>query len=255
MTRLDPQFLTTPLTHRGLHTPASFPENSQGAFQAALDDGYGIELDVQISSDGRAMVFHDDTLDRLTSQSGPTNGRTAAQLQRLTLGQSTQTIPTLQDTLKLVGGRAPLLIEIKDQDHTLGPNVGALEAAVARDLAHYDGPVAVMSFNPYSTAEMAKRAPRVPRGLTTCAFTPDDWPAVPQASLASLAELPIDPKLGIGFISHDRRDLDRPRIAQLRAAGLAILCWTVTSLEQEQDARRFADNITFESYAAPKAQT
>lgn len=250
MTALDPSFLQLPLAHRGLHAGPACPENSAAAMQAALDHGYGIELDVQISADGRAMVFHDDTLDRLTPASGFTSSMRAAELARLPLAGGTQTIPTLQDVLRLVSGKVPLLIEIKDQDHALGPDIGALEQAVAKDLRGYNGPVAVMSFNPASSLAMAKLAPDVPRGLTTCAFTPAEWPDVPENRLAELAKLDWDHTVGATFISHDRNDLSNPRVAELRATGLAILCWTIRSQEQENAARQLADNVTFEGYLA-----
>ena len=250
MTPLHPDFLTVPLAHRGLHDGPARPENSMGAVQAAMQGGYGIEIDVQLSEDGRAMVFHDDTLDRLTDASGPTRNVSADQLCRLTLANGTQTIPTLRDILKEVNGRVPLLIEIKDQDHELGPNVGLLERAVAADLNGYAGPVAVMSFNPYSSLAMAELAPDVPRGLTTCDFTPNEWPGISKSHLQTLAEIALPDALGASFVSHDCRDLDRPRIAELKGAGIAILTWTIRSIQEEQNARHIADNITFEGYLA-----
>ena len=94
---LPPALLATPLAHRGFHDlAAGCPENSLSAFRAAIDAGYGIELDVQRSADGRAMVFHDDTLDRLTDRSGLVASLTAADLGRTLLCDSDDHIPTLQ---------------------------------------------------------------------------------------------------------------------------------------------------------------
>jgi len=250
MTPLDPSFLHLPLAHRGLHDGPLRPENSAAAFRAAIDHGYGIELDVQLSADNRAVVFHDDTLDRLTASTGPTAAVDAARLGTLPISGGDQKIPTLRETLELVAGQVPLLIEIKDQDHHLGPNIGPLERAVANDLKTYTGPVAVMSFNPASSLAMAQLAPEIPRGLTTCAFAPTDWPDVPESRLADLAALDLNPALGACFISHDRADLHNERVAELRAQGLAILCWTIRSQAQEDAARRLAHNITFEGYLA-----
>ena len=127
---LPAAFLERPIAHRALHGPGR-PENSRAAIRAAVAAGYGIEIDVQPSADGVAMVFHDADLDRLTGTAGPIRGRTAADLARLPLHGGDEGIPTLAEVLALVAGRVPLLVEIKDQDGALGPGVGALEAATA----------------------------------------------------------------------------------------------------------------------------
>ncbi|WP_099827774.1 glycerophosphodiester phosphodiesterase family protein [Oceaniglobus indicus] len=251
MTDLPDSFRKVPMAHRGYHDAASGrPENSRAAFAAAIDAGYGIELDVQLTADGQAVVFHDPTLDRMTGERGPVRARHAADLTGIALAGGPETIPTLADVLTQVGGAVPLLVEIKDQDGALGPRVGPLEQAVADALRGYDGPVAVMSFNPHAVAELAVAAPDVPRGLTTCAFRPEDWNA-PPARLANHAEIAMFDTVGASFISHDARDLARPRVAELKAQGALILCWTIRTPEAEADARRIADNITFEGYAAP----
>ncbi len=142
----------------------------------------------------------------------------------------------------------PLLIEIKDQDGALGPDVGLLEAATARDLHEYRGPVAVMSFNPHSVARMAELAPQMPRGLITCGFDAEDWPDVPAATRDALRAIPDYERTGASFISHDATDLARPRVAELAAQGAQILCWTIRSPQAEAEARRIAENVTFEGY-------
>lgn len=249
--RLPPGLLSRPLAHRGLHDRAARRvENSPSAFGAAIARGYGIELDLQLSRDGVAMVFHDEDLDRLTDATGPVAARSAAELCRIPLCDSADTIPTLAEVLAGIAGRAPLLIEIKDQTLTMGDSDGRLEAATAAALAGYRGEVAVMSFNPTSVAWMARLAPDVPRGITTSAYDPDVWAPLPEATCRRLRAIPdYDPTLS-GFISHEAADLDRARVADLKARGAAILTWTIRSPEAEALARRVADNITFEGYAA-----
>jgi glycerophosphoryl diester phosphodiesterase len=117
------------------------------------------------------MVFHDATLDRLTGEAGPLAGRTAAELSRIALRRGGETIPTLAEVLEIVAGRAALLIEVKDQDGGLGPDVGPLERRLGEVLAGYPGPVAVMSFNPHSVAAFAGAAPGVARGLPVLTWT------------------------------------------------------------------------------------
>ena len=129
MSRLSKNFWARPFAHRGLHDAAR-PENSLSAINAAVQAGYAIEIDVQPSSDGEAMVFHDYDLDRLTGETGPTKARTATELSSIALENSSDTIPTLAAVLELIGGRAPLLIEIKDQSRAFVDTDGALERRV-----------------------------------------------------------------------------------------------------------------------------
>lgn len=248
---LPEPFLRLPIAHRGLHDRArGVIENSRAAVRAAVAAGYGIEIDVQPSADGVAMVFHDDGLERLTAARGPVAARPAAELSGLPLrgAAAGEGIPTLREILDEVAGRVPILIEIKDQDGDMGPNIGPLEQAVAAGLAGYAGPVAVMSFNPHSVAAMARLAPEVPRGLVTSAWRMVDWRGISAATRARLRGIPDYEAVGASFVSHEARDLGRPRIAELKAAGARILCWTIRSPAAEAEARRIAENITFEGY-------
>lgn len=237
-----------PLAHRGLHDRGrGIIENSRGAARAAIEAGYGIECDIQHAACGEAMVFHDEALPRLTAAPGLVADYTAEALGRVLLNGTQESIPTLPVFLALVSGRVPLLIELKDATGVLGPDIGPLERRVAECLANYPGPVAVMSFNPHSVAALAEYAPGVPRGLTSCDFSDGEW-ALPDYRRAELANLSDADRVGAAFVSHDRRDLDNPALARLKAAGMPILAWTIRSVEQEAAARRIADNITFEGY-------
>lgn len=243
-------FVRIPIAHRALHDWADLrPENSRAAIGAAIEHGYGIEIDLQLTADGQAMVFHDYDLARLTSGRGPIRQCRAAEAAKIDLKHSAgETIPTLAEVLNLVAGRVPLLIEIKDQDGAMGPDVGPLEAAAAAALSGYAGPVAVMSFNPHSMGEMARLAPDVPRGLVTSDYRPDDWP-LSSETCAHLREIPDFDRVGAAFISHDAGDLGRARVQDLRKR-CPVLCYTIKSPEAEAEARKLADNVTFEGYLA-----
>ena len=244
-------FVRGPIAHRALHDRARRRiENSASAIRAARAAGYGIEIDLQLSADGVAMVFHDEDLGRLTGESGPLNARSAAELGRIKLTGSDDTIPTLAQVLSLIGGAVPLLVEIKDQTLTMSQTDGQLEKTTARDLESYSGEVALMSFNPHSVAHMARLCPTRPRGLTTSAYG-DDWAPLSATTRDILREIPDYDRTLSSFISHEAHDLSRPRVAALKAQGAAILCWTIRSPEAEADARKIADNITFEGYTAP----
>lgn len=223
------------------------PENSRAAVQAAIEHGYGIEIDIQLTADDAAVVFHDYNLERLTEGFGRLRRRTRSDLATLKLKGSNEAVPDLEEILALVDGQAPLLIELKDQDGALGEDVGVLEAAVAKCLARYKGPVAVMSFNPYSVLAMQTLAPYIPRGLVTEAFKSSDWDAPPDR-LRSLTAIEDFDRVGASFISHDHPDLHNDAVTALKARGVPILCWTIKSPQEEAVARRIADNITFEGY-------
>jgi glycerophosphoryl diester phosphodiesterase len=248
MTPLPPGFLARPFAHRGLHDRAAGRiENSPAAFAAAAAAGYGIECDVQLSADGEAMVFHDATLDRLTGERGPVRARTAAGLGRIALTGSTDTMPTLAMLLAQVAGRVPLLVEIKDQGGTLDTvGVGPLEARVAAVMAGYAGPAAVMSFNPASMAEMARLAPTLPRGIVAGG----DYGSVPAERLGSLRGMADVGATGAAFVSVHHRDLPSARSRALRAAGVAVLCWTIRSAAEAAAVAPHADAITFEGFPA-----
>ena len=146
-------------------------------------------------------------------------------------------------------GAVPLLIEIKDQDGEMGPAVGALEDATLRALDGYAGAVALMSFNPYSVAYLAKAAPHLPRGLVTDSFEPVFWPDLPETRGAELRSIPDLESSGAQFVSHSARDLSSPVLDKVRAAHLPILTWTIRSANAEREARhQGAQNVTYDGY-------
>ncbi len=146
--------------HRGLHDAAAgVPENSLAAFARAIERGCGIELDVQLSSDGIPIVFHDATLDRVCGRAGRVCELTAAELTAIPLGGSEQRIPTLAEVLDLVGGRVPLLVEIK---YYRVPRTVAARAAALLDA--YRGAYLIESFHPLAVAWFRRHRPSVVRG-------------------------------------------------------------------------------------------
>ena len=242
-------FLQTPISHRALHDVADGrPENSIAGADAAIVYGYGIEIDLQLSKDGIPMVFHDYLLERLTDEVGSVMHRTASELASIPLKHGDEGIPTLEAFLKFVDGRVPLLVEVKDQDGSLGPNVGALAQATCSILNQYTGPKAVMSFNPHTVAKCAEFAPDIARGLITGEFLTKDGHLVSAARQAELAGIPDYARVGACFISHNVKHLGDAVVACRKAQGAVVFCWTVRSAEMEKTARQVADNVTFEGY-------
>jgi glycerophosphoryl diester phosphodiesterase len=227
-----------PFAHRGLHGAGKL-ENSMSAFHAAVDAGMGIELDVRASRDGEAMVFHDDTLERLTQEHGPVGARTRAALQRIRFTDQAETIPALDDVLTMVAGRVPILIEIKIDTM----NVGLLCLAVRRALEGYRAQVGVMSFNPEVCRWFRRHAPRLARGLVITQSLDIDLAASFKARFkrhVSLWRAKPD------FLAYDIGDLPAPFPTQQRARGLPVLTWTVRTAEQERIASECADEVIFE---------
>lgn len=216
--------------HRGLHGPGRM-ENSPTAFAAAIDAGLGIECDVQRTADDRAAVFHDWELDRLTGETGPAAARTLAELARIGLRESSDTIPPLTDLLALVAGRAPLLIELKSREDL---PVAPLCRAVWRDLAGYRGPHAVMSFDPRVGHWFARHAPETVRGLVASERLDRSWRGSLRLRLALWRARP-------DFLACDVRDLPSPFAAAQRARGLPVLTWTVATPDLRQRALAHAD--------------
>ncbi|KIN62517.1 Glycerophosphoryl diester phosphodiesterase [Sulfitobacter noctilucicola] len=241
-------FYDVPLAHRALHNVSDGrPENSRAAIRAAIAAGYGIEIDVQLSADGAAMVFHDYALERLTGEKGAIRLRPASELGKIKLLGGDEGIPDLEEVLDLVAGQVPLVIEVKDQDGGMGQDIGPLEDAVVAGVKGYAGPLALMSFNPNVVARLAETLPDVPRGIVTSAYRYEDWP-LPRATCDQLRQIPDFERVGASFVSHEVDDLSTPRVAEIKDQGAMIFCWTVRSAEQASEARKIADNITFEGF-------
>lgn len=226
----------TDYAHRGLHGPGTgFIENSLPAFAAAVEGGFGIECDVHLSADGIVFVFHDDRLDRLTGERGRLTDRTADALDRIALSGDGP-IPRLSALLALVGGRIPLLIELKVDR---GERAAPLCRAVRDALDDYAGPVAVMSFHPGVARWFRTHAPDVPRGLVV---TEEGGRRRWGAAARSLAIRLTAPD----FLAHDIRDLPSPFSRQARRRGLPVLSWTVRTAQHWQAVRAHADAAIFE---------
>lgn len=235
-----------PIAHRGLWAKNGAPENSLGAFQAACTGGYSIELDVQLTADGEAVVFHDTLLDRMTGAAGRVSDHTAADLGRLKLAGTDETIPTLADTLTLVGHRAMVLIEVK----TPAGEVGALEKRVHEVLIDHNGPTAVIGFNPYSHAWFAQHHPKMLRGLDSYAYADEAAQKTAPEQRRAFAALDHVSIAKPHFLALGVDMLPSKRATALRACGMPVLAWTIRSQTQWEGLIDHCDNLIFEGFAA-----
>ncbi|MFG1419193.1 glycerophosphodiester phosphodiesterase family protein [Xanthobacter sp. V0B-10] len=243
----DLSWLTArPVAHRGLHDAASgIVENTPSAVDAAVRAGFAIEVDLQLSADGVPMVFHDSTLERLTTAEGPLRARTAAQLQALPFRATADRMMRLDDLLARVDGRVPLVIELK----SARTPATALAARAAARVAAYGGPAALMSFDPRLLAVVRREAPAVPRGIVAERnFEGEDEPPLGVLRRLTLGHLLHWPRSRFQFVAYRVADLDAlgPRIA--RRLGLPLLTWTVRTAADRARAARLADQMIFEGF-------
>jgi glycerophosphoryl diester phosphodiesterase len=236
-----------PIAHRGLHDRKNgIIENSALAFAAALDGGYPIECDVQLTSDGEAVVFHDDTLERLTAETGPVKQRTSKELQGIALRGTKDRIPALTELLAQVKGRVPLVIELKsswDGDLRLARRV--LDA-----VEDYDGPYALMSFDPDIIEEVRYLSPATPRGIVADRATDEYYQHLPLARRLELRTLSHGLRTSPHFVSFRWQDLPFPPVSRCHGLGLPVISWTIRSPAEASQARRYSDQVTFEGYRA-----
>ena len=236
MNIFDSWLVKTPIAHRGLHND-DIPENSLASFENAIKHNYAIEIDLRMTSDGHVVVFHDDNLGRVTGSSGYVNKTKLEDIKKLRLSKSNETIPTLEETLELVAGRTPLLIEIKNMN-----KIGEMEKAVWSVLAKYRGEYCIQSFNPYTLEWFKEHAPQVKRGQLSCFFKKADIGAVRRYALKRLWLNKISEP---NFIAYNIDDLPNKYVRKYR--DLPLLAWCVRTLEQKEKAIKYADNIIFEN--------
>lgn len=243
MSRPAPGWLyEVPLAHRGLHGGA-VPENSLAAFAAAVDAGYGVELDVMLAGDGTPVVVHDVDLARVTGQDVRVSDLDVAALQALPLRDATgaatsESVPTLAAALDVVGS-GPVMVEIKSRRL----RAGRLEEQAAAVLDGHAGPACVASFNPTTVRWFRRHRPDVVRVLTATADADPRLPAVVRRRLAELRDAAtLDPHA----VSYDLAGLPNAATTAWRATGRPLVTWTVRTEADLARAQAEADNLIFE---------
>lgn len=243
-----PDWLTArPVAHRGLHDAArGIIENMPGAVQAAIAGNFSIEIDIQLTSDGEAMVHHDDALGRLTEGSGALRGKTAAELKAVTFKSTSERMMTLSDVCALVAGRVPLVIEVKS--HFDGDR--KLVARMAEVLAAYSGPAVGMSFDPDQVLALRELIPSRARGIVAeREYTKEDWPEASPEQRRGMTHLRHAFRTRPHFVAYWVNELPAaaPWIAR-NIFGLPLLTWTVRTPEQSARAASCADQMIFEGF-------
>ena len=231
---------STPIAHRGLHSqsPAA-AENSMTAFRLALEADLAIEFDVHLSADHIPVVFHDDTLARMTGDKRHVSDVSAEELGTLSLDSQADTIPRFADVLSFVAGKVPLVIELKQC-----PFGNDLLAAKVWDiLKDYDGPYSVQSFDPRTLKWFRENAPHVIRGQLAANRIPRKMPLHKKFMVRHML---LNHLSRPHYIGYDVRDINRWTVRRAVKKNMHLLAWTVSSESELGQARQHADNIIFE---------
>ncbi len=230
------------IAHRGLHDEES-PENSLSAFQKAIDKGYPIELDVHPLADGTVVVFHDEKLGRMTGADGFITNYTYDDIKDLKLLKTEEHIPTFDEALKLIDGKVPVLIEIKNTG-----KVG-FEKNVWKALQKYKGEYAIQSFNPYSLEWFKINAPHVRRGQLSCYFSRSELSFFKRFALKRML---LNKKISEpNFINYKCENLPN-RYVKKYFGKIPVLTWIVRSQEEYDRVKKYCDNIVFENFEPKK---
>jgi glycerophosphoryl diester phosphodiesterase len=241
--RSFPWLTTQHIAHRGLHTAGTeHEENTLSAIKAAVDLGYSVEIDVQATVDGIIIVFHDQTVDRMTGGKGEVRKLGYSELQKLTVGASGKPIPSLPDVMEEIDGKAPIFVEIKSSKET---DIQILCAGVRHCFEGYRGPVAIMSFDPRIVAWFKNYMPLYARGLNVGRDFLLNW-RNRTALTFWLRRLKPD------FIACDINLLPNSMCARWQSKGRPLLTWTVKSKELEAIAKKHSDALIFEAPAVVK---
>jgi glycerophosphoryl diester phosphodiesterase len=238
MSVFDSWLVNKYIAHRGLHNK-DFPENSLPAFENAIKHNYAIEIDVQMTKDNTVIVFHDDNLKRVTGKDIDASALQDAELEDCFLEQSQHKIPTLEQTLDLIAGKVPILIEIKNSG-----KIGKLEKAVLKILEGYSGEIAVQSFNPFTLNFFYTNAPQILRGQLSGTFKDSKLSRLKKYFLRNMC---FNKKVSKpNFIAYEADIL--PNHATKKFKHLPLIAWCVKSQNEYLDVIKYCDNIIFENF-------
>jgi glycerophosphoryl diester phosphodiesterase len=240
-------FLARPIAHRGLHdAAASVMENTRAAFDAAIKGNFGIECDIQGSSDGEAMVFHDFTLQRLTTREGRVDALDSGALRAITFKSGKHGMETLADLFAQTAGKVPLVVEVKsrfDGDTRAIPRI----AALAKD---YAGPLVFKSFDPAKMIALREAGITQPIGIVgEEGYAHGEYAKLSSQQKHALANLLHFGESRPDFISWNHKNLPAAGPFLCRTAiGLPVMSWTIRSADAARIVAAHADQIVFEGF-------
>ena len=236
------EYISVKYAHRGLHNEER-AENSLSAFKAAVDAGFGIELDVRLSKDRKLVVFHDNTLDRICGVEGKVIDFTADELAKMSLKGTSDGIPTFKEVLELVDGKVPLIVELKEESGDV-----AVSAAVEKELLSYKGAFVLESFNPLTVGRMSRAFPEVCSGVLSQHYTREEKHKG-KVLFFALEHLLLNRLCNPSFIAYHHEHHYMPILRLVRLLGARTIAWTVRSEAEERMAYDHGfDTVIFENY-------
>ena len=239
-----------PIAHRGLHNRAAgIIENSASAFEAAIAGSFAIECDVQLTSDGVPVIFHDDDMQRLLGKPGSVADIAVADIAASPLLDSAagDRPQRFSEFLSQISGRTLLQIELKHQRDTTGTQL--LARAVAEGLKAYDGPVTVESFDPKLLTSIRQFGFTGQRGIITYDYADaNEDSQLTEEQRFTLRHLLHWHETQFDFISCAKDALELPAIKFWRALGKPVTAWTIRSKVEAEASRPHIDQIVFEGF-------
>jgi len=230
-----------PSAHRGYHNiDRSIYENTLSSCADAIECGFNIEVDLHPARDGKPVIFHDFSLERMTGDKRNLRDLSTEQLQKLAIGNSRDHIPMLEELLEMTAGKVGLVLEMKG---LAGKDAGFVES-IANNLKHYEGPVAIMTFYHWLLRDARTIAPHLPLGL----IAKDD--DAQYGSHKMIAE-----ECNVDFVSYKFKDLPCKFSREFRTTGKPLICWTVKTPAQLLEARHHCDQVTFEGFNPDQFQS
>lgn len=246
MPRISPRPMTAfkgwYYAHRGFHdNKTDAPENSAKAMRLAVENGYGIELDVQLTKDERVVVFHDANLKRICGVDAKVNSMTYGELQQLRLLNSDETIPLFSDVLKIIDGKVPLIMEVKMVD----TKTRICELA-DKELENYKGLYCMESFHPFAVRWYRKYRPDVVRGQLSANFKKEGLKESFQEWLVHMLFINV---LGRpDFVAYSHKSANNLSRNLTRMYGATAVAWTIRSQAELDRARKKFDLFIFEGF-------
>lgn len=234
----DSWLLNKPIAHRGLYN-SKYPENSLGAFENAVKNGYPVELDLQLLSDGEIVIFHDSTLNRVCGVDVKLHSLKKENLNTYKLQDTSYRIPTLTQVLETINGKVPILFEFKTElfkHHEF-------EISVNNILQYYKGEYAIESFNPFVLKWYKKNRPDVLRGQLS-SFFGDKFNPVKQGPIKKLSFNRITKP---DFISYEKDYLPNKFVDKYKNK-CAIIAYTIKSEEDKNIILPHCDNYIFDNF-------
>ena len=229
--------------HRGFHDKPQVPENSLAAFRRAVEHGFGAELDIHLTKDGKLVVFHDSKLARCTGAEGILEDNTLAELLELRLEGTDERIPTFDEVLDVFENATPLIIELK----TYAGNHEALAKAAVERLDRYKGKYCIESFDPRAIGDIRKLRPDIVRGQLSTNFHQDPDEA-PKGTAGLLTDLKMDFISKPDFVAYNFKYRDQPAFVKAVARGIQGVAWTIKTREDLKAAEALGYIPIFEQF-------